>query len=199
MIGWKGVVGNRQQDAIDARCDAMRLRRGVLAPNTPPECCRCIIAPQRENGGDRGYAGRRCFGLRDITGCWWCWTTTGKAWHRHLLLAVLKFPPTRPSPPPCKSNREQRRPDRQDGFSIASPRYVICLFYFSSTSACTDPLSRPPELIDKCIGSRIWVIMKGDKGTSPSPSSAPSLHPQQLTTPPPSQNSPEPSWASTTT
>lgn len=101
------------------------------------------------------------------------------------LLAVLKFPPTRPSPPPCKSNREQRRPDRQDGFSIASPRYVICLFYFSSTSACTDPLSRPAELIDKCIGSRIWVIMKGDKGTSPSPSSAPSLHPQQLNTPPP--------------
>lgn len=101
------------------------------------------------------------------------------------LLAVLKFPPTRPSPPPCKSNREQRRPDRQDGFSIASPRYVICLFYFSSTSACTDPLSRPAELIDKCIGSRIWVIMKGDKGTSPSPSSAPSLHPQQLTHPPP--------------
>jgi len=24
----------------------------------------------------------------------------------------------------------------------------------------------PLELIDKCVGSRIWVIMKGDKGTS---------------------------------
>lgn len=23
---------------------------------------------------------------------------------------------------------------------------------------------REPELIDKCVGSRIWVIMKGDKG-----------------------------------
>ncbi|KAF2456634.1 hypothetical protein BDY21DRAFT_345671 [Lineolata rhizophorae] len=23
----------------------------------------------------------------------------------------------------------------------------------------------PLELIDKCVGSRIWVIMKGDKGT----------------------------------
>lgn len=23
----------------------------------------------------------------------------------------------------------------------------------------------PLELIDRCIGSRIWVIMKGDKGT----------------------------------
>jgi len=22
----------------------------------------------------------------------------------------------------------------------------------------------PLELIDKCVGSRIWVIMKGDKG-----------------------------------
>ena len=21
-----------------------------------------------------------------------------------------------------------------------------------------------PELIDKCVGSRLWVIMKGDKG-----------------------------------
>jgi len=21
------------------------------------------------------------------------------------------------------------------------------------------------ELIDKCVGSRIWVVMKGDKGT----------------------------------
>lgn len=27
----------------------------------------------------------------------------------------------------------------------------------------TDP-KRPSELIDKCVGSRIWVIMKGDKG-----------------------------------
>lgn len=24
---------------------------------------------------------------------------------------------------------------------------------------------RNAELIDKCVGSRIWVIMKGDKGT----------------------------------
>lgn len=24
----------------------------------------------------------------------------------------------------------------------------------------------PLELIDKCVGSRIWVIMKGDKGAS---------------------------------
>ncbi|GJN75320.1 RNA-binding protein lsm5 [Purpureocillium lilacinum] len=24
----------------------------------------------------------------------------------------------------------------------------------------------PLELIDKCVGSRIWVIMKGDKGTN---------------------------------
>ena len=27
----------------------------------------------------------------------------------------------------------------------------------------TDPTI--PELIDKCVGSRIWVVMKGDKGT----------------------------------
>ena len=25
-------------------------------------------------------------------------------------------------------------------------------------------LTLPAELIDKCVGSRIWVIMKGDKG-----------------------------------
>ena len=23
------------------------------------------------------------------------------------------------------------------------------------------------ELIDKCVGSRIWIVMKGDKGTAP--------------------------------
>ncbi|KAK3403559.1 putative U6 SNRNA-associated SM-LIKE protein LSM5 [Sordaria brevicollis] len=28
----------------------------------------------------------------------------------------------------------------------------------------------PLELIDKCVGSRIWVVMKGDKGTSCHPS-----------------------------
>jgi hypothetical protein len=26
------------------------------------------------------------------------------------------------------------------------------------------PLTRLIELIDKCVGSRIWVVMKGDKG-----------------------------------
>lgn len=26
----------------------------------------------------------------------------------------------------------------------------------------SDP--KPPELIDKCVGSKIWVVMKGDKG-----------------------------------
>lgn len=26
------------------------------------------------------------------------------------------------------------------------------------------PLTAAIELIDKCVGSRIWVIMKGDKG-----------------------------------
>lgn len=26
------------------------------------------------------------------------------------------------------------------------------------------PLTRSIELIDKCVGSRIWVVMKGDKG-----------------------------------
>jgi len=26
------------------------------------------------------------------------------------------------------------------------------------------PLTSSIELIDKCVGSRIWVIMKGDKG-----------------------------------
>ena len=30
------------------------------------------------------------------------------------------------------------------------------------TIAPTDP-PNPPELIDKCVNSRIWVIMKGDK------------------------------------
>jgi U6 snRNA-associated Sm-like protein LSm5 len=25
----------------------------------------------------------------------------------------------------------------------------------------------PLELIDRCVGSRIWVIMKGDKGKQP--------------------------------
>ena len=25
-------------------------------------------------------------------------------------------------------------------------------------------LKNSPELIDKCVGSRIWVVMKGDKG-----------------------------------
>jgi hypothetical protein len=27
------------------------------------------------------------------------------------------------------------------------------------------PLMRPPELVDKCVGSRIWVVMKSEKGT----------------------------------
>jgi hypothetical protein len=26
------------------------------------------------------------------------------------------------------------------------------------------PLMTIPELIDKCVGSKIWVVMKGDKG-----------------------------------
>lgn len=26
-------------------------------------------------------------------------------------------------------------------------------------------LTDDAELIDKCVGSRIWVVMKGDKGT----------------------------------
>ena len=24
----------------------------------------------------------------------------------------------------------------------------------------------PLELIDRCVGSRIWIVMKGDKGSS---------------------------------
>ncbi|KAJ4410268.1 RNA-binding protein lsm5 [Neurospora sp. IMI 360204] len=31
----------------------------------------------------------------------------------------------------------------------------------------------PLELIDKCVGSRIWVVMKGDKGTSCHPQLSP--------------------------
>jgi hypothetical protein len=29
-----------------------------------------------------------------------------------------------------------------------------------------DLLTPSPELIDKCVGSKIWVVMKGDKGVS---------------------------------
>lgn len=31
-----------------------------------------------------------------------------------------------------------------------------------------------PELIDKCVGSKIWVVMKGDKGKDFHPSMSPS-------------------------
>lgn len=30
----------------------------------------------------------------------------------------------------------------------------------------TSQLTCGTELIDKCVGSRIWVVMKGDKGMS---------------------------------
>jgi hypothetical protein len=48
----------------------------------------------------------------------------------------------------------------------------------------THGLTLDAELIDKCVGSRIWVVMKGDKG-------APTLlvsHPSHLTRPRPTLN-----------
>jgi hypothetical protein len=32
------------------------------------------------------------------------------------------------------------------------------------TQETMTPLTHLIELIDKCVGSRIWVVMKGDKG-----------------------------------
>lgn len=37
------------------------------------------------------------------------------------------------------------------------------ILYQNCFPAGFQPLTKRPELIDKCVGSRIWVIMKGDK------------------------------------
>ena len=37
--------------------------------------------------------------------------------------------------------------------------FMVLTFSFSLTAL--------PELIDKCVGSKIWVVMKGDKGKLP--------------------------------
>lgn len=40
-----------------------------------------------------------------------------------------------------------------------------------STAELIDLLVLREELIDKCVGSRIWVVMKGEKGTFSPPTS----------------------------
>ena len=48
------------------------------------------------------------------------------------------------------------------GVAASSPRSALPRHSLGST---LQPLTTSPELIDKCVGSRIWVIMKGDRGT----------------------------------
>lgn len=50
------------------------------------------------------------------------------------------------------------RNNLQNGFSITASRFVPCPL---PEECLTDHLA---ELIDKCVGSKIWVVMKGDKG-----------------------------------
>ena len=45
---------------------------------------------------------------------------------------------------------------------------VITSIYLTRRSEIKDFRA---ELIDKCVGSRIWVVMKGDKGKEPSKTS----------------------------
>lgn len=56
-----------------------------------------------------------------------------------------------------------------DGFSAATLRYVDLLYSLRNFLAqdTTDQLTT--ELIDKCVGSQIWVIMKGEKGSKSAP------------------------------
>ena len=44
-------------------------------------------------------------------------------------------------------------------------RLSVCLFVLSSSCVVVIMAGRllPLELIDKCIGSKLWIIMKGDK------------------------------------
>ena len=44
------------------------------------------------------------------------------------------------------------------------PRDTLRTAHLTSQNMASQLL--PLELIDKCVGSRIWVIMKGDKGAS---------------------------------
>lgn len=60
----------------------------------------------------------------------------------------------------------KQRPPNSHGIPAAPSRLVtIChetLFFYQGGISVANTLK--PELIDKCVGSRIWVIMKGDKG-----------------------------------
>lgn len=58
----------------------------------------------------------------------------------------------------------------QDGVPTTTLRYLCTLSYMNiKTSWTVLAHFYITELIDKCVGSRIWVIMKGDKGKGPSP------------------------------
>lgn len=49
---------------------------------------------------------------------------------------------------------------------MASPNditYVIALLHCGQAASCSTCASTVTELVDKCIGSRLWVIMKSDK------------------------------------
>jgi hypothetical protein len=47
-------------------------------------------------------------------------------------------------------------------------RFFLAAFSFRANQHNIDPMASqllPLELIDKCVGSKIWVVMKGDKGS----------------------------------
>jgi hypothetical protein len=53
----------------------------------------------------------------------------------------------------------------QNGFAMASQLLPLGMWFQPPYKALC--LTFSPELIDKCVGSKIWVVMKGDKGMLP--------------------------------
>lgn len=56
---------------------------------------------------------------------------------------------------------------RQDEVIIMASQLLPLGEYLRDRRNPAHRLTGSTELIDKCVGSRIWVIMKGDKGTAP--------------------------------
>jgi hypothetical protein len=89
------------------------------------------------------------------------------------------------SMPPRRSPGLSRLTARHHGLSTFASGYA-------TETPSKSTIDQAAELIDKCVGSRIWVIMKGDKGK-------PMLDPRRPLLLTPGQSSAEPFWASTTT
>lgn len=64
--------------------------------------------------------------------------------------------------------RGHKQSDRGDGAAQPQSRSTtgyenkICLFFFIYSQS-PEYFFFPIELVDKCIGSKIWIILKGDK------------------------------------